>query len=663
LPRQTVISSYPKAGKVWRPVKRRRFIPLAKRYLDTLRKDDALARVLETIIPLQGEEAVPVGTAIGRITSRQVLARLSNPPFTCSAMDGYAVDFEKTLSADLYNPVALAKESDVTRVNTGDPVPSTANAVIMIEDVEDKGRAISIRKPVSLWQHVRMIGEDVVEGDALLPTNYRIRVFDVGVLISAGITDVYVRKRPKLLIIPTGHELIDIVVEPIESMTEGRLIDFNSYTLKALAEELGFEASKAEIVKHKSELRNLLDNACQEYDVIIINAGSSAGTEDFTEGVIEELGTILFHGVAMMPGKPTLFGQVKSTPVFGIPGYPVSTVIAFKTFLEPVYEKLSSTAGMKTSITCVTPYKLPSAIGVEEVLRVNLIERRGVYYAYPLARGASLFTSLARADALIRIPQNVEGYSEGEHVPCELLRDVNELRGRLYILGSHDFSLDVMRDIIKKSSPGTDLISTHIGSLGGVIAFKKGVVDLCTTHILDEKEKVYNIPVVKKYLGTKPALLINVAKRIQGLVVAKGNPKGVKEISDLARSDIRFVNRQVGSGTRILLDTMLNEQGIDRESIRGYDREEFTHAAVGVLVKDGIADVGLAIYPIARLFGVDFLPLIEEEYDLLVTKEFTEEKEFSMLMEAIGSDEFARRLEAFGGYNTEQTGKTKYVNG
>ncbi len=415
--------------RAWRPEKRWRSTPLAKRYLETLRKDDALAKVLESVTPLEGEEPVAAEAAVGRITSRQILARFSNPPFTCSAMDGYAVDFEKTLSADLYNPLSLAKEKDVTRVNTGDPVPTTANAVIMIEDVEDKDQSISIRKPASLWQHVRMIGEDVVEGDALFPTNYRIRVFDVGLLIGAGIREVYVRKRPKLLIVPTGRELIDIVVEPVESMTRGRLIDFNSYTLKALAEELGFEAFKAEIARNKDDLNNILDKSCEEYDVIIINAGSSAGTEDFTEGVINNLGRVLFHGVAMMPAKPTLFGLVRGKPVFGIPGYPVSTVIAFKTFVEPLYERLSCTVDLKESITCVTPYKLPSSIGVEEVLRVNLIEKHGLYYAYPLARGASLFSSMAQADGLIRIPQNVEGYPEGEHVSCELLRDQNGAQG------------------------------------------------------------------------------------------------------------------------------------------------------------------------------------------------------------------------------------------
>ncbi len=636
---------------------------MTKRYLSTVRKEEALSMVLDAVTPLTAEEAIPAEAAIGRMTSRQVLALISNPPFTCSAMDGYAVDFEKTLPADLYNPLALAKEKDVFRVNTGDPVPSAANAVIMIEDVEEKGSSILIRKPASLWQHVRMIGEDIVEGDALFPTGYRIRVMDVGLLVGAGIRQVYVRKRPRLLIIPTGHELVDIITEPAQPVGRGRLIDFNSYTLKALAEELGFEAAKAEIARNKDELRIILDKACQEYDLIIINAGSSAGTEDFTEGVIGELGTVRFHGVAMMPGKPTLFDQVRGKPVFGIPGYPVSTVIAFKTFVEPAYEKLTSAVVPKRSITCVTPYKLPSTVGMEEIVRVSLIEKHGLFYAYPLARGASLFTSMTQADALIKIPQNVEGYLEGEQVVCELLRERRELQGRLHILGSHDFSLDVMRDIIKKRNPDMDLLSTHIGSLAGVIALQKGVVDLCTTHILDENEKVYNIPVVKKYLGTKPALLINVAKRIQGLVVAKGNPKGIKAVADLARSDIRFINRQVGSGTRILFDTMLAEQGIGRDSVRGYDREEFTHTAVGVLVKDGIADVGLAIHPIARLFGLDFIPLVEEEYDLLVTREFSEEKRFSVLMDAIRSTEFARRLEEFGGYKTDQTGKTKYVNG
>lgn len=636
---------------------------MVKRYLETLRKEEAVARVLEAVSPIEGEEALPPDEAIGRITARPVMARISNPPFTCSAMDGYAVDFEKTLSADLYTPASLTKEQDAFRVNTGDPLPPAANGVIMIEDVEDKGETILIRKPVSLWQHVRMIGEDVIQGDMLLPTNCRVRVFDVGVLVSAGISKVWVRKKPRLCIIPTGHELIDVMAESVESVPRGRLIDFNSHTLAALAEKLGFTASRTEIARNRTDLVNLLDEASAENDVLIVNAGSSAGTEDFTEGVIRELGQVIFHGVAMMPGKPTLFGLVKGKPVFGIPGYPVSTVVAFATFLEPAYEKLSRAPVSKKSVPCVTPYKLASTIGVEEVVRVNLIERQGVYYAYPLARGASLFTSMAKADALIRVPQNVEGYPEGERLMCELLRDEQELAGRLHVLGSHDFSLDVIRDIIKKRAPAMDLISTHIGSLSGIIAMQKGVTDLCTTHILDEKEKVYNIPVIRKYLGTRPALLINVAKRIQGLVVAKGNPKGIKGIADLARSDVRFVNRQVGSGTRILLDAMLDEAHMDGESIRGYEREESTHAAVGVLVREGTADVGMAIYPIARLFGVDFMPLVEEEYDLLVAREFVEDARFSVLMDAITSPEFAARLKEFGGYTTDQTGITKYVNG
>ncbi len=409
-------------------MKRWRSTPLSKRYLHTVRKEEALSRVLEAITPLTAEELIPAEAAIGRTTSRQVLALISNPPFTCSAMDGYAVDFEHTLAADLYNPVALTKDEDVTRVNTGDPVPSTANAVIMVEDVEDKEQTILIRKPASLWQHVRMIGEDIVEGDALFPTGYRIRVMDVGLIIGAGIREVYVKSKPRILIIPTGHELIDIIAEPEATMSRGRLIDFNSYTLKALAEDLGFEASKAEIARDKNDLRAILDTACHKYDIIIVNAGSSAGTEDFTEGVISELGTVRFHGVAMMPGKPTLFGLVKGTPVFGIPGYPVSTVIAFKTFIEPAYEKLTSSAVPRRSIACVTPYKLPSAVGMEEVVRVSLIERHGLFYAYPLARGASLFTSMTQADGLIRIPQNVEGYLEGEQVICELLREKGSCR-------------------------------------------------------------------------------------------------------------------------------------------------------------------------------------------------------------------------------------------
>jgi putative molybdopterin biosynthesis protein len=578
-------------------------------------------------------------------------------------MDGYAVPFRITLEADLDNPVSLEREIEAVPVNTGDPLPPFADAVIMVEDVEEHASSIVIRKPAYLWQHVRMTGEDVIEADILFPANYRFRTFDLGLLLASGITEVWVRKKPKLLIIPTGHELIDLYEQSVEEVGQDRLIDFNSYTLSALGREMGFEVEKSPIARSKDHLREIVDSSSDRCDVLVINAGSSAGREDFTEAIIRERGRLVFHGVTIMPGKPTMFGIIDGKPVFGIPGYPVSAVVGFTTFLQPLSDRLCRTHTPEQSITCVTPYKMASTIGVEEVLRVNLVSRGGRYYAYPLPRGASVFSSLSRADAIVRIPENIEGYDEDEEVRAVLLRPEHELQNRLHIVGSHDLSLDVMRDMIKTAHPAMDLLSAHVGSLSGIIAVRKGVIDMATTHILDEQEKVYNIPAAKKYLGDKRFSLIHIARRTQGLVTAKGNPRAIKHLEDIARKDVKFINRQVGSGTRILLDMMLKEKGIHRDSVQGYDREEPTHASTAILVREGIADVGLAIYAVARIFNLDFIPITEEEYDLLVTDEFMSDPKFTILMDLLTSAQFTGRLNELGGYTTKDTGKIKYVNG
>jgi putative molybdopterin biosynthesis protein len=642
-----------------------------KRYLKTLRSEEAISKVLEHTKPINDEEYLVVHQCKSRITSKPVFTKIPNPPFMCSAMDGYATSFKKTLEADLTNPVTLKKDIDAAPVNTGDPLPKDTDAVIMIEDVEESESYITIRKPVYLWQNVRMIGEDVIEGDMLIPTNHKITIFDIGMLISGGVSHIHVKRKPKIAIIPTGKELIDIFEEPLEQtepqgqtppISVGRLIDFNSHTLLKLSEEIGFDASKTRIARDKKMLEDILNEVIEDCDVILLNAGTSAGREDYTSDIIKEMGALIFHGVSMMPGKPTVFGVIKGKPIFGIPGYPVSAVLSFKTFVEPLYAKMSTSGFHNRYIQCITPYKIPSRVGIEEIIRVNLTEKHGNYYAFPLPRGASVFSSMANADGLIRIPEDIEGYNENEVVQCEIMGEEKDLKQRMHIIGSHDLSLDFLRDMMKVRHPDLDVISTHTGSLSGIFAFKKGVTELCTTHILDENEKIYNIPILKKYLEDTPFMLFHIVKRSQGILVRKGNPKNIKSMKDLARPDIKFINRQAGSGTRILLDTILKEQGVEKHLINGYEREESSHTAVGILIRESVADAGIAIHSIARIFSLDFIPLAQEDYDLLVTKEFSEDRRFKLLMELITSDEFKKRLEDMGGYDTKETGRIKYIN-
>jgi putative molybdopterin biosynthesis protein len=634
-----------------------------KRYLQTITREEAVKRILVDVRPIDEEEFLPVYLSAGRITSRAVVARLSNPPFVCSAMDGYAVAFEKTMEADLTNPVSLHKGSDAVPVNTGDPLPNGTNAVIMIEEVEEREAEIVIRKPAYLWQNVRMVGEDIIERDMMLPTNHVLTVLDAGMLISAGLPHIYVRRRPRILVVPTGKELVDIFTGTLHEEEHRGLIDFNSYILWKMAEDMGFDAVRHEIVCDRETLRTILEASSGSYDVIVINAGSSAGSEDFTEELLKESGQLIFHGVSMMPGKPTMFARVKGKPVFGIPGYPVSAVISFDAFVLPLFERLTGIKRPKRYATCVAPYKIPSRIGVEEILRVTLAEKGGIYYGFPLPRGASLFSSMANADALVSIPEETEGYDEGVEMPCLLLKDEEAVRRRIHIIGSHDLSLDVLRDMLKGRWPDRDLVSTHVGSLSGILAFRNGLTDLCTTHIIDEATGTYNVPIIEKYLPDRSWALVHIARRLQGLFVQQGNPRNIRDVTDIAREGIKFVNRQYGSGTRILLDRLLKERGIEKEAICGYDREESSHTSAGILVKESVADVAPGIYGVAKAFSLGFIPLAEEDYDLLVAKEFMSDARFGLLLELICSEEFRKTLQELGGYNTKDTGRITHVNG
>lgn len=630
-----------------------------KRYLETLKREEAIRVIFNSVSPIKDEELIPSSESVGRITTRPVYAKFSSPFFICAAMDGYAVNFEKTLGADINKPLVITK-NDAVYVNTGDPLPDKTNAVIMIEDVEEQSTSIIIRKAVHLWQNVRMVGEDVIESDMLMPKNHLIGPYDVGLMISAGVKEVYVKRRPKLLIVPTGKELVDIFSEGEISIKKGNLIDFNSYTLKGLAEEIGFETEKYKILSKKEELIKIFDNQIEEFDVIIINAGTSSGTEDFTAESIKKTGRLIFHGVSMMPGKPTVFGLIKGKPVFGIPGYPVSAALSFKMLLEPLFERLTGVKRFYEEQEVITSFKIPSRIGIEEIVRVNILPKDGSYFAVALPRGASVFSSMAKADGLITIPEHVEGLDEGERIKCRLLKNRAYLENRINLIGSHDIILDVIRDMIRERYLDVDFMATHTGSLSGIMAFRKGIIDLCTTHILDEKEKVYNIPIIKKYLKDIPCILINLAKRIQGLMVQSGNPKGIKGIEDLLRKDVFFVNRQFGSGTRILFDSILKEKNIKGSEIKGYEREETSHTAVAIMVKETIADAAMGIYSVAKIFSLDFIPIGEEDYDLLVSKEFYNTEKFNILFEIIKSKEFKERLLNMGGYNISETGKVKF---
>ena len=606
-------------------------------------------------------ETVPTPEAVGRTLAGPVFAKLSSPNFHAAAMDGIAVRAEETFGANETRPRDLSVGESAFFLNTGHVLPSGCDAVIMIENVQvlDETR-VRIEAPVFPWQNVRKMGEDIVATELLFAQNHLVTPYCVGALLAGGNFSVSVRQKPRVTIIPTGSELVEWQHLTPADPAPGQVLETNSFVLGALVEAAGGAWSRHDPVTDRPEaIRDAVSGALAAgADMVLTVGGSSAGSEDFSRAVIDELGEVMVHGVTIMPGKPVLIGEISRRPVYGIPGYPVSAIIAFEQFVRPmICRLLGRTDSEPVRAEVVPTRKIASKLGVEEFLRVKLGRVGEQITATPLPRGAGSITSLTEADGIIRIPASKEGVRSGTPVTAELLRPLSAINNALVVVGSHDNTLDILADQIRVRHPGVTISSSHVGSLGGLMAIRKGVCHVAGTHLLDTEDGTYNISYIQKYLPETPVRLVNLVFRDQGLIVAKGNPKGIRSIEDLVRQDVAMINRQSGSGTRILLDYRLAQLGIDPAGIRGYTDEEFTHMAVAVAVLSGVADAGLGIYAAARALDLDFIPVVTEQYDLAIPEAHLALAPVRVLLETIETDEFKTRVQALGGYSTDRTGK------
>jgi putative molybdopterin biosynthesis protein len=611
---------------------------------------------LKTLLP---PEEILTTAARGRVTAAPVWARRSSPATHQAAMDGFAVLAASTFGAFPEQPKHLTVGQEAFPINTGHVMPLGTDAVIMVEHVPDpEADPITVESPVFPWHNVRRTGEDLVAGEMVLPEGVEITPWAQGALLAAGVTRVSVRRPPKVIIIPTGSELVP-ASELDRELPPDHLPEFNSVILAGLVTEAGGVPEVRGIVRDDvASLTGALKDAVADADVVIINAGSSAGTEDYTYQAVANLGEILVHGVSMMPGKPTLLGVVDGKPVIGNPGYPVSAVLSFEQFAAPL---LSGIVGKpippRPTLTVYPAQNLPSKPGLTEFIRVTLGRVGDKVIATPLPRGAGTITSLVKADALLVVPALSEGLEEDRPVAAELLVRPEDIEGTLVVLGSHDNTIDLLATMLKRKDPRLRLSSGHIGSQGGLVALRQGRAHLGGSHLLDPDTMTYNVPYIERYLKGLPLKLINLAWREQGLMVARGNPKNIRTVKDLVRSEVRFINRQRGAGTRLLLDYLLKENGLEPSMVQGYEREEYTHMAVAVNVHSGTADVGLGILAAARALGLDFLPLMPERYDLVVPESTYGDPRFKTLLEVIRSAEFQEAATALGGYDLKDCGK------
>ena len=514
--------------------------------------------------------------------------------------------------------------------------------------------------PVAPWQHVRPLGEDIVATELVLPENHLVAPADLGACAAAGLTELAVRRRPKVAIIPTGNELVPIGAQ----LRPGDIVEFNSLMLSGQLEDWGAQVTVERPVPDvREEIRQTALTALVDHDLVVIIAGSSAGSEDFTAPVVEELGELLVHGIAIRPGHPVVLGMADGKPVVGLPGYPVSAMLTAELLLKPLIERWGGrgdSAPRPTASAHITR-KVMSPTGEDEFLRVKLGRVGEKMVATPVQRGAGVIMSLVRADGLVRIPRFSEGVEAGQQVDVELLRPLAEVENTIVAIGSHDLTLDLMASFLRRgmgqAGGGVYLSSSHIGSLGGLIALRRGEAHLAGSHLLDEVAGQYNVSYIERYLPGVPVVLVNLVGRVQGLIVKPGNPKGIHTLADLQRPDVTFANRQRGSGTRVLLDYKLKELGAAGGNIRGYDREEYSHLAVAAAVNGGAADVGLGILSAARALGLDFLPLLEEQYDLVIPRAHYEGDLLRPLLALLENEEFLYAVANLGGYDVSRTGQ------
>lgn len=647
-------------------------------YLDETLPEVALRRLLAALDARGGllptGETVRTVDARGRILHEAAYARRSSPHYHAAAMDGLAVVAAKTFGASEATPLRLRVGESCQIVDTGDPLPEGTDAVIMIEDCHPVNEeTYEITAASAPWQHVRTIGEDLVASEMVLPSGQQLGATQLGALLAGGVNAVCVRRRPVVAIIPTGDELVPAEAEP----GAGKLPEYNTVTIGGAVEEWGGIAQRRPIVRDvRDDLLAAARAALREADIVVINAGSSAGRDDYTASVIAELGEVLAHGIAIRPGKPTVIGIAGGKPVLGLPGYPVSALLAAELFLRPLIARALGVALPEPeTLTAVLTRRVTSPMGLDEYVRVKVglvapaaaaagdVSASGArFVATPLPRGASLITSLTKADGMIVIPRTSEGREAGERVEVRLFVPRALIERTLVVIGSHDVAVDLLDDLMRRAAPGTRVSSSHVGSLGGLLALRRGECHVATSHLLDEATGEYNVSCIRRYLPGQRVALVTLAHRRQGLIVRPGNPKGIRDFADLTREDVIYINRQKGSGTRVLLDFELRRRGIDPSAIVGYDREEFTHLAVAAAVAGGAADAGLGVYSAAVALGLDFIPVGEEDYELVIPAEQFDHPLVQRLLQLAAGDEFRRRLTELGGYRLPERQEVRWID-
>jgi putative molybdopterin biosynthesis protein len=613
-----------------------------------------------------GCEEISLEDAYGRVLAEDVISKIDVPSFDKSAMDGYAVIAEDTYEASEVHPINLklkgkieAGEEPKTALNSGEavevatgaPIPKGANAVVMIEYTKEVDGKVEVFKPVVPGENIIPVGSDIMMGETILRDGQKLTFREIGVIAALGLKKIKVYKTPKAALISTGNELTALG----EPLSYGKIYDINSYSLKGALIECGAYPINLGVAKDDlDEIKLKIKEALEKADLVITSGSTSAGFGDVMYKVINELGEpgVIIHGLSVKPGKPTIIGVVKGKLIFGLPGYPSSAISIFNALVKPILLRLTGLKESKeTFIEAKIPFKIFSAKGRREFILVHLVKSKEDYLAYPILSDSSVISSFALADGYIDVPAEIEFLEENEKVKVNLFSLKIDVPDLIFI-GSHCIGVDSAFSLMLKNNYISSFKVINAGSIGGLKAVERGEADLAGIHLLDESSNEYNAPYLKKMNLIGKAALIRGYTRRQGFIVAKGNPKGIKSFEDLFRKDVTFINRNKGSGTRVLIDLELKKAaekiGLLFEEakfkVKGYNIEAKTHSAVAAAVKYGKADLGVGIEYYAKSNGLSFIPISNENYDFVTPIDRLEKDSLRKFLLILQSKEFQKDL-------------------
>lgn len=611
---------------------------------------------------------VELTNALGKVLAEDVTSTIDVPGFDRSTMDGYVVKAQDTFSANEVKtkilklvgksepgivPTMTLNEGETSEISTGAPIPVGASAVVMVEFTKTSGNEVEISRSVTPGENVMAAGSDIMAGEVVLRRSQIITSREIAIMAAIGRKNVIVIGSPKVAILSTGNELIP----PGSELSRMKIFDINAYSIAAAVYESGGTPIMLGIVPDDEvEIRNILKRAVESADLVLTSGSTSAGSRDLIPQIISSIegSQIIANGLAVKPGKPALVAIVAGKPLFALPGNPTSALMVFYELVKPTIRRLS---GIRfdvhmPSVDARLAFKTISVRGKQELVPVHIVkEECGNYLAYPALAGSGAITSLALADGFVRVSSDRDVIVEGETVQVHLFNQ-NIRPSDFLIVGSHCVGIDILLTVISEKTRSVLGKIINVGSMGGLQALKRGEADLAGIHLLDENSGDYNTPFIKRFDLENKIILVRGYVREQGFMTRKDSTKKVNDFSDLLNPEISFINRNRGSGTRILIDMCLGYVAKKKnkplqelvKKINGYDLEAKSHSAVASAVSQGKVDVGFGIRTVAEQNGLDFGSHSFERFDFAINKNRINKKSIQVFLEILRSKEFGNKL-------------------